>query len=78
VAELSPHKEEPVQGDEGRSGLEVARTVWRFVQAAGTLVDELDGEDELKLLRVRTRKNELVIVPSELYPDLGSRWMTGS
>jgi dynein light chain roadblock-type len=65
VAESSPQKEEPVQGDEGRSGMEVARTVWRFVQAAGTLVDDLDGEDELKLLRVRTRKNELVIVPSE-------------
>lgn len=45
-------------------GEEVAGVVWRFVQAAGTLVEELDGEDELKLLRVRTKKNELVVVPS--------------
>ena len=37
--------------------------VWAFLTAAGTLVDELDKEDEVKLLRLRTRKNELVIVP---------------
>jgi hypothetical protein len=37
--------------------------VWSFLTAAGTLVDELDKEDEVKLLRLRTRKNELVIVP---------------
>jgi hypothetical protein len=37
--------------------------VWSFLTAAGTLVDELDKEDEVKLLRLRTKKNELVIVP---------------
>jgi len=44
---------------------EVARMVWGFVQAAGGLVEGLqgEGEDEVKLLRLRTRKNELVIVP---------------
>ena len=37
--------------------------VWSFLTAAGSLVDELDKEDEVKLLRLRTKKNELVIVP---------------
>jgi hypothetical protein len=37
--------------------------VWSFLTAAGNLVDELDKDDEVKLLRLRTRKNELVIVP---------------
>jgi dynein light chain roadblock-type len=30
---------------------------------AGSLVDELDKEDDVRLLRLRTKKNELVIVP---------------
>ena len=37
--------------------------VWSFLTAAGSLVDELDKDDEVKLLRLRTKKNELVIVP---------------
>ncbi|KAI1538477.1 Robl-LC7 domain containing protein [Pyrenophora tritici-repentis] len=41
----------------------VASMVWSFLIAAGSLVDELDKEDEVKLLRLRTKKNELVIVP---------------
>ncbi|KAI4910891.1 hypothetical protein J4E90_007148 [Alternaria incomplexa] len=45
------------------SAEDVASMVWSFLTAAGTLVDELDKEDEVKLLRLRTRKNELVIVP---------------
>jgi hypothetical protein len=39
--------------------------VWNFLGAAGTLVDGLDKDDEVKLLRLRTKKNELVIVPGE-------------
>jgi dynein light chain roadblock-type len=45
------------------SAEDVASLIWSFLQAAGSLVDELDKEDEVKLLRLRTRKNELVIVP---------------
>lgn len=42
----------------------VARLVWNFVKSAGQTTEELNGEgDEVKLLRLRTRKNELVIVP---------------
>ena len=47
-----------------RNAEEVARTVYGFVKNAGTLIEELSGEnDEAKLLRIRTKKNELVIVP---------------
>jgi dynein light chain roadblock-type len=56
--------EDSTSGAAPASGDEVAGVVWRFVQAAGDLVEELDGDDELKLLRVRTKKNELVVVPS--------------
>jgi dynein light chain roadblock-type len=42
----------------------VARLVWNFVKNARETTEELNGEgDEVKLLRLRTRKNELVIVP---------------
>ncbi|KAK0633314.1 hypothetical protein B0T14DRAFT_560915 [Immersiella caudata] len=46
---------------------ELAAMVWNFVGAAGGLVQELDTEDELKLLRLRTKKQELVIVPDAKY-----------
>ncbi|PVI06008.1 hypothetical protein DM02DRAFT_650297 [Periconia macrospinosa] len=42
---------------------DVASMVWAFISAAGSLVEGLDKEDEVKLLRLRTKKNELVIVP---------------
>ena len=45
------------------SAEDVAGMVWSFLGAAGNLVDELDREDEVRLLRLRTKKNELVIVP---------------
>ena len=44
---------------------EVARMVLALVEAAGGMVSGLDAEDEMKLLRLRTKKNELVIVPGE-------------
>ncbi|SCO86970.1 uncharacterized protein FRV6_11097 [Fusarium oxysporum] len=44
-----------------------AAMVWNYVNSSGSLVQELDGEDELKLLRLRTRKQELVIVPDPKY-----------
>jgi dynein light chain roadblock-type len=45
------------------SAEDVASMVWAFLKAAGSLVDKLDKEDEVKLLRLRTKKNELVIIP---------------
>lgn len=49
-----------------QSAEDVASMVWSFLSAAGTLVDGLDKEDEVKLLRLRTKKNELVIIPGSL------------
>lgn len=52
-----------------RKAEEVARLVYGFVRSAGEMVVELNGEvDETKLLRVRTKKNELVIVPGQFTP----------
>lgn len=43
---------------------DVAGLVWRFAQSTASMIEELNGgSDEAKLLRVRTKKNELVIVP---------------
>ena len=47
-----------------RNAEDVARLVFNFVKSAGRMIEELNGEnDEAKLLRVRTKKNELVVVP---------------
>lgn len=46
---------------------EMAAAVWGFIQATDGLVHDLDTEDELKLLRLRTKKQELVIVPDAKY-----------
>ncbi|KAI1427409.1 hypothetical protein F5Y12DRAFT_712216 [Xylaria sp. FL1777] len=46
---------------------ELASMVWSFLSSAGSLVDDIDSEDELKLLRLRTKKQEFVIVPEPKY-----------
>ncbi|KAK4248870.1 hypothetical protein C7999DRAFT_39998 [Corynascus novoguineensis] len=46
---------------------EFASMIWNFVSTAGDLVHELDTEDEVKLLRLRTKKQEFVIVPDAKY-----------
>ena len=53
-----------------QSAEDVASMVWSFLGAAGKLVDGLDKDDEVKLLRLRTKKNELVIVPGTLSQQL--------
>ncbi|KAF2689587.1 hypothetical protein K458DRAFT_413858 [Lentithecium fluviatile CBS 122367] len=55
------------------SAEDVASMVWSFISAAGSLVEGLDKEDEVKLLRLRTKKNELVIVPGTR-ENQGPRW----
>jgi hypothetical protein len=62
-----------VNGTEGeakkkgtRKAEEVALLVYKFVKSAGSMIEELNGDnDEAKLLRVRTKKNELVVVPGK-------------
>lgn len=66
VADRSSIYEEG-RGGEIKSAEEMARMVWAFVEAAGGLVVGLDPEDEVKLLRLRTKKQEFVIVPGERY-----------
>ncbi|KAK4234037.1 hypothetical protein C8A03DRAFT_38212 [Achaetomium macrosporum] len=52
---------------EDQGAEELASMVWKFVGTAGSLVQELDTEDEVKLLRLRTKKQEFVIVPDTKY-----------
>ncbi|EFW99303.1 hypothetical protein CMQ_5724 [Grosmannia clavigera kw1407] len=53
--------------DETQGARELAGLVWNFVKTSGDLVEAIDTEDELKLLRLRTKKQELVIVPDSKY-----------
>ncbi|GAB7352572.1 hypothetical protein MBLNU459_g2956t1 [Dothideomycetes sp. NU459] len=57
------------QEDGLQSAEDVARIVWNFAKAAGDLLQELNGpvDDEMKLLRIRTKKKELVIVPDSKF-----------
>lgn len=47
---------------------DVAKMVFSFVSNAGGFVQGMDEGDELKLLRIRTRKSEIVIVPGKVSP----------
>ncbi|KAI0447238.1 hypothetical protein F4803DRAFT_362398 [Xylaria telfairii] len=58
---------EPNIDKESLAAQELASMVWSFLSTAGSLVDEIDSEDELKLLRLRTKKQEFVIVPEPKY-----------
>ncbi|KAL1311248.1 hypothetical protein AAFC00_001437 [Neodothiora populina] len=51
--------------DGTQSTEDIARIVWNFAKAAGSMLQELNGpaDDEVKLLRIRSKKMELVIVP---------------
>lgn len=42
--------------------------VFSFISNAGGFVEGMDEGDELKLLRIRTRKSEIVIVPGKVSP----------
>jgi dynein light chain roadblock-type len=56
---------DPADVSNTKTGADIARAVWKYVQATEGLVEDMDTEDELRLLRVRTKKNELVVVPSK-------------
>lgn len=64
----------PTSGSGRRGALptaeEVARAVWKFFAAAGGMVEEFgtgvgdeEVEDEVKLVRLRMRRREVVVVP---------------
>lgn len=68
-----------------RNADEVARAVWKFFGAAGGCVEQMvgkgvkEGEDEVRLLRMRMRRSEVVVVPgmsSELCSYDNGSWLT--
>ena len=48
-----------------RTAEEVAKMAFNFVNAAGGFANRLEDGDDVQLLRLRTKKMELVIVPGE-------------
>ncbi|KAM3540338.1 hypothetical protein ARSEF1564_006757 [Beauveria bassiana] len=60
---------EPAAAEESTSkGIDdFAAMIWKFVNNSGAMVEEMDKDDELRLLRLRTRKHEIVIVLDPRY-----------
>ncbi|KAL8966278.1 MAG: hypothetical protein Q9183_003443, partial [Haloplaca sp. 2 TL-2023] len=50
-------------GNKGNDAPHVARMIFKFVTAANEFADEMDKGDHARLLRMRLRKHEIVIVP---------------
>ncbi|KAI9904110.1 hypothetical protein N3K66_000639 [Trichothecium roseum] len=60
--------EAPAAEESESKGLEdFAALVWNYVNMSGQLVQDMEADDELKLLRLRTKKQEIVIVPDPKY-----------
>lgn len=55
------------ENEGAQSAEDVARIVWNFAKVAGDMLEELNGpaDDDMKLLRIRSKKRELVIVPGK-------------
>ena len=65
---LDPSQEGSETADKSRQGNtaeDIAKMVFSFVMAARDFAEGMDTADEVKLLRMRTRKNEIVIVPGK-------------
>ncbi|ODA78723.1 hypothetical protein RJ55_06105 [Drechmeria coniospora] len=52
---------------ESQGAEDFAAMIWAFVNSSALLVQEVDGDDEMRLLRLRTKKQEIVIVPDTKY-----------
>ncbi|GAB7342243.1 hypothetical protein MBLNU457_g0487t1 [Dothideomycetes sp. NU457] len=52
-----------------RTAEDIARLVYNYVKTSEDMAREMNGtpDDQLKLLRLRTKKNEIVIVPDAKY-----------
>ncbi|GJN67482.1 dynein light chain-related protein [Purpureocillium lilacinum] len=55
------------EASEAKGVEDFAAMIWNFVNNSGQLVQEVDTDDELRLLRLRTKKQEIVIVPDAKY-----------
>ncbi|CEJ92158.1 Putative Dynein light chain-related protein [[Torrubiella] hemipterigena] len=55
--------------DESQSkGLEdFGSMIWNFANSSGQVVENIDSDDELRLLRLRTKKQEIAIVLDQNY-----------
>ncbi|TYJ52356.1 hypothetical protein B9479_007050 [Cryptococcus floricola] len=73
-----PHPSRPGSGDggivqttgtvfEGEGGEKYAGAVERIVRSTGGAVAECEEGDELRLMRIRTKRHELIITPDEKY-----------
>ena len=51
-----------------KSAEHIAKMVFGFVNGAKDFAEGMDQGDEVKLLRMRTKRNEIVIVPGERSP----------
>ena len=54
----------------GQTAEDVAKRVFAFVNSAKAFADSMDEGDDVKLLRMRSKKNEIVIVPGEVQYNL--------
>ncbi|WWC98088.1 hypothetical protein V866_004979 [Kwoniella sp. B9012] len=52
---------------EGESGKRYARAVEEIVLRVGKALNDCEQGDELKFMRIRTKKHELIITPDEKY-----------
>jgi len=66
----SPERRRTNTTGELKSAREVATAVWNFFKNADNLIEQMieidksgDGGDEVKLLRLRLRRKEIVVVP---------------
>jgi len=52
---------------EGEEGRKYARVVGRVVKVAKEGIEEVSEGDDLKFMRLRTKRHELMITPNERY-----------
>ncbi|KAG6100128.1 hypothetical protein E4U30_005354 [Claviceps sp. LM220 group G6] len=55
------------EASESQGVEDFAAMIWNYVNASAHLVQDMDNEDALRLLRLRTKRQEIVIVPDAKY-----------
>ncbi|KAG6027791.1 hypothetical protein E4U41_000836 [Claviceps citrina] len=69
AATVAPFSNEApaAEASESQGVEDFAAMIWNYVNTSSLLVQEVDKEDALRLLRLRTKKQEIVIVPDAKY-----------
>ena len=52
--------------ESSKTAEEVAKMIFQFVSTTTGLVNDLEAGDDVQLVRLRTRKSEIVVVPGKL------------